>query len=395
MKSGHAFRVSFPHLLVFILCCGYSNTQLAGVKQDDPHACFAYHLGERPVYRCCDGYFLNNSMCIECYDGRYGKDCRRDCMCQNGGICNKTEGSCECPQSYYGGKCTFTCPCQNGGTCNHDNDIFKSCTCKGGYYGNICENKCSCPDGIVCNSVTGCECKSGTWGVNCRGVCKCPTDMLCDIADGSCKCHPGFYGEKCKHQCHCFNGGECSEANPNVCVCPSTWRGRDCTDCNSYESGGKIYELCEDKCLHCYNGNDCRPQDKTCNCTPGWHGDRCDQPCETGYYGYNCSEKCSCESFERCNHETGECSCHPGYFGQSCDQICPENCLECKKDTGYCILCVTGWTGTNCEFSLPQNGNEINCTDVNGKCICTERCREHCTDGSCDPHKGYIIGMLR
>ncbi|XP_070546786.1 multiple epidermal growth factor-like domains protein 10 isoform X2 [Ptychodera flava] len=395
MKSRNALRVSFPHLLVFVLYFGYSNSnsKQANVNPGDPHACFAHEGLAGPVYRCCDGYYLNDSACIECHDGRYGRDCSYSCLCQNGGVCNATDGSCQCPYSHYGAVCAFPCPCKNNGTCNDKEGIFQSCTCKEGYYGYICENKCSCPNGTFCDPVSGCLCENGTWGVNCVGVCNCQANRVCDVADGSCKCQPGLYGDGCQRQCNCFNGGECDNVDPNVCKCLSTWRGPDCTNCNNYESDGEKHDLCADKCLHCYNGNDCTPEDKTCNCTPGWHGDRCDQQCETGYYGYNCSGKCPCKSFELCNHVTGYCSCRPGYYGPLCNKACPTNCLACDRDTDYCMSCVTGWTGVNCELHLPENGNEINCTDANGKCICTESCRENCIDGSCDPYKGYTIGI--
>ncbi|XP_070547222.1 multiple epidermal growth factor-like domains protein 10 [Ptychodera flava] len=104
-----------------------------------------------------------------------------------------------------------------------------------------------------------------------------------------------------------------------------------------------MHNFCEDNCLHCYNGNDCRPQDKSCICTPGWYGDRCNHQC-----GYD---------NERSN----------------VGMTCPENCLECNNDTGDCISCVAGWIGINCELPYLLSDNGVAGVDTTRVCICPER----------------------
>lgn len=47
--------------------------------------------------------------------------------------------------------------------------------------------------------------------------------------------------------------------------------------------------------------------------------------CMIGYYGKNCSNKCSttCNVAERCDKITGRCDggCKPGWTGNTCDQM--------------------------------------------------------------------------
>ncbi|XP_070549962.1 multiple epidermal growth factor-like domains protein 11 [Ptychodera flava] len=362
-------------LVCFVHCFDIVSAITGRTLQSDPHACLLEEIEEykKPMYICCDGYYKENSTviespCIECLDGYYGKDCSYHCLCQNGGSCSKIDGSCQCLPSHYGTHCDFRCVCENGGTCNVEFGVFKSCTCKVGYYGDICESKCSCPDGITCDPITGCLCKAGTYGEDCSGVCECPGNSNCSIADGSCICHPGFYGDKCQHQCDCFNGGHCGRIDPTICDCPTSWQGSKCTQCNLrlYVDTDINETYCANKCLHCYNGDDCTPHNKTCECTPGWHGDRCDLPCKTGYHGYNCSKDCECEDVNECDHVTGHCIVTNDH-----EQLCPDKCIECQQATGECTKCVEGWKEPHCDVVYLQCNDIINCNDTNGICNCS------------------------
>lgn len=44
--------------------------------------------------------------------------------------------------------------------------------------------------------------------------------------------------------------------------------------------------------------------------------------CPNGMYGYNCTQKCACETgtSQICHHVTGTCTCRPGYYGLLCEK---------------------------------------------------------------------------
>ena len=41
----------------------------------------------------------------ECPSGSFGQNCERDCLCQNGGVCDHVTGSCSCKPGFYGDTC--------------------------------------------------------------------------------------------------------------------------------------------------------------------------------------------------------------------------------------------------------------------------------------------------
>ena len=52
--------------------------------------------------------FYELDLFLECPEGNYGKNCSKECNCQNGGVCNKVIGSCDCLEpGYYGDKCQY------------------------------------------------------------------------------------------------------------------------------------------------------------------------------------------------------------------------------------------------------------------------------------------------
>ncbi|XP_070547066.1 multiple epidermal growth factor-like domains protein 11 [Ptychodera flava] len=341
-------------------------------RQDDPHACVWFEPLTGPsVFRCCDGYFKTEESkltenCIECPVGSYGYYCKTNCTCENGGTCNRVDGSCHCSQQYFGSSCQFACNCQNGATCMSDG----SCSCANGYYGKLCDRQCVCPINSECDSKTGeCVCQNGFYGDSCL-PCNCSNNQQCDQINGLCSCKPGYYGENCDKHCSCFNGAYCDIDHLDLCTCTFGWIGSNCTDCDSEKrkSDGLLY--CEDKCLHCYNGHTCSVQNGDCECSPGWQGNRCDKSCDVGFYGINCSEICNCEHGS-CNHVDGSCWCEIGWTGQRCEVPC-QNCALCREN--ICMSCKAGWTGENCNHKCEPGFYGNACRETCPECDCAMSC---------------------
>ncbi|OPL33563.1 hypothetical protein AM593_09849, partial [Mytilus galloprovincialis] len=118
---------------------------------------------------------------------------------------------------------------------------------------------------------------------------------------------------------------------------------------------------CSENCIlgscNLVNGN-C-----THGCVDGWFGERCNEPCTTGFYGNQCMHTCSQHCFlPPCHHVTGQCSggctqgwtaddcfeeCSPGYFGRNCSESC-DGCLSntCDRFDGFCNVkdkCKAGY----------------------------------------------------
>lgn len=84
----------------------------------------------------------------------------------------------------------------------------------------------------------------------------------------------------------------------------------------------------------------------------GFKANRCEEPCENGTYGFNCSKVCNCKNSAECDKVTGKCVCHPGFTGTYCEIRCPSLTY-----------------GVNCENTC-NCSNAATCDPVNGTCIC-------------------------
>ena len=144
----------------------------------------------------------------------------------------------------------------------------------------------------------------------------------------------------------CLNGGNCSNALGWFnCTCAARYTGPTCsieiTDCDS--------NPCENAghCLSLANGG------YNCSCSVGFVGVHCERnvddcvsnPCRNGG---------SC----RRDRSTGfACRCPPGYTGSVCDVDINECASDpCGNDgtcedgpNGYSCVCITAYTGRNCE----------------------------------------------
>lgn len=55
----------------------------------------------------------------------------------------------------------------------------------------------------------------------------------------------------------------------------------------------------------------------TCTCGPGFKGEYCEDKCELGYFGHNCTQVCQCVNGHHlgCDAVSGKCICKPEWKG--------------------------------------------------------------------------------
>lgn len=114
---------------------------------------------------------------------------------------------------------------------------------------------------------------------------------------------------ECRYVCDmCYNGGVCDE-NSGSCVCPSGFKGEDC----SIACGGNRFGYdCEKMCNMTHDEPDqcrgllfCLNHPFGCKCNTGWKGLDCETPCDTFTYGANCLQRCNCSANEHCSRYMG------------------------------------------------------------------------------------------
>ncbi|XP_024880441.1 protein draper-like, partial [Temnothorax curvispinosus] len=200
---------------------------------------------QRPVRECCKGYTetTKGDRCIPvCSEGcLYGTCIAPDvCECESGyrgSLCDT-----KCPSGKWGRDCKMDCKCQNGATC----DPFDGkCKCTRGWIGLYCDRKCS----------------SNRYGQDCAEECRCQNggSSGCDHITGECQCKPGFYGDEClkicpegtfglycTNNCTCENNATCNPSN-GTCVCGADWMGETCSQraCEDGLYGSNCTKVCE------------------------------------------------------------------------------------------------------------------------------------------------------
>ncbi|XP_066266407.1 uncharacterized protein [Branchiostoma lanceolatum] len=125
-----------------------------------------------------------------CAPDRKGAQCDEVCDCLQGASCDRWAGcvcppgwtgtrcQTKCPHGTYGKNCARNCSCQNGDTCGpSDGD----CNCTDGWYGKDCSKPCP----------------NGRFGWRCQEVCGCKNNATCDNVDGSCACVTPWTGRHC------------------------------------------------------------------------------------------------------------------------------------------------------------------------------------------------------
>lgn len=411
-----------------------SNTSCSDIKECSrvPRPCSQVCTEMDGTYACsCNqsGFKLDvdNSTCIECDEGKYGKDCLATCNCSyamgNTKACNKANGFCQCNAGWNGSTCnvninecfTLDTPCPSNSACLDLQGSYE-CICSLGYfktssgtceacdhlhYGVECVHNCSCiaANTDICDPATGaCVCLSGWEGATCNlnknecihtpGICN-DTLKTCTDTVGSyaCNCINGYtkqIGDVCTDDNECLLGTHnCLQQCVNKpgtysCACSQGFTGtyNNCTDILECS---RIPSPCSQKCTEMVGSYSC-----SCNVT-GYKLDldksTCVE-CTEGTFGDGCLQNCVCANAfgntKACNKINGSCECNKGWSGADCSiandecimksVLCPLNSVCVNSHGSYACICNPGFTKTN-------NGS---CEDTDECLLRTHNCTQKC-----------------
>ncbi|GFU53094.1 multiple epidermal growth factor-like domains protein 10 [Trichonephila clavipes] len=161
---------------------------------------------------------------------------------------------------------------------------------------------------------------------------------------------------------------------------------------------------CTETCV-CKNGAICLPVTGQCLCTPGWQGTECGESCEEGKFGQDCMKDCQCRNEALCNPVDGSCNCTSGFTGSKCEEVCSQgrwgyNCSQkctcqngasCFPDDGKC-LCTPGWHGSSCDS--PCSGGKYG-QDCKEDCECRNGAKCNPVNGTCNCTSGFKGETIR
>ena len=168
------------------------------------------------------------------------------------------------------------------------------------------------------------NCSVGWLGPVCNDPCVHGVQEPMD--SGFCKCDPCWVGNGCDSLC--MGRGTCS--NSGICDCDPLkgWRGDVCQ-----------IPGCPGVDVDCTGHGDCNSATHECLCNPGWAGLACDVPdcpgapncynrgycnasvdppqcqnCSRGWMGPACTDPC--KYGQQVPMDSGQCKCWPGYSGK-------------------------------------------------------------------------------
>ncbi|XP_051524826.1 protein crumbs homolog 2b [Myxocyprinus asiaticus] len=287
---------------------------------------------------CQNGATCHNHVGLytcECVPGYEGISCELDInecessLCQHDGLCLDKVNSFECDctgTGFVGSFCEedipecASDPCQHGATCQDGVNQY-SCLCWPGYKGENCETDVNECEILPCENDG--ECFQRSDSSHYRVLPELDTDFSYENAAGYlCHCIAGFTGENCSvnvNECEsmpCENGGTCEDLiNTYQCLCPPGFTGVVC-------------EINIDECENepCQNGARCEDgiNDYICHCPPpapdqlpsGGHD--CDIPL-TGCMDDPCQNGATCVPSLQGDEHQHTCQCSPGFYGDKCD----------------------------------------------------------------------------
>ena len=393
------------------ICLSGNECNGHGVWSNVSRTCFCQrdYYGSSCLYHC-----LANITCLgsgnctdsggcDCDKGYVGYRCEHQCEplqdCSGNGKCNKL-GKCVCDACYSGDKCQYLC--SGNGSCKEG-----ICRCRNCYSGRFCQAECN-GNGKCVNGI--CQCGAFWRGTHCEhagcpGTIDCSGNGLCNSALQKCYCYPGWRGRDCgtvdcPAEPDCNLRGTCIiHVNGPKCVnCSKGWMGPECNDpCVHGVQQPMNSGFC--KCDPCYGGRGCDSLclgrgecklNKTCFCDQevGWRGNVCQIP---GCPGLDRD----CSGHGNCNAALHHCTCNEGWAGKACDiPDCP-GAPDCF-DRGFCNVLLQVPTCQNC--SLGYMGPACNDPCINGlqvpmdsgNCECFPGYSGVGCDSECSQH-GYIL----
>ncbi|XP_059158118.1 protein draper-like [Physella acuta] len=297
-----------------------------------------------------------------------------------------------CNQTHFGNDCAIPCTCILNNTENC-NDTTGECACLSGWKGLNCETDINeCDNETICSDIN-----SICINLNGSAECRCDIGFETVSANRSCQaCNATHYGLNCANTCSCNlnNTVDCNDTT-GECLCAAGWNG---TTCDEDVDECLNANFCPGYMEVCFNMNG----SVECRCEIGSQRSEVDQNCQacnSTYYGYECSNSCTCimANTEYCNDTTGSCTCYSGWKGINCetdidecenDTFCLDtnsSCVnlngsaECRCNLGFensstnesCLACNETHYGYEC--AVPCScvfNNTVDCNDTTGECLC-------------------------